>query len=62
MTLQPQKRSKLSKKRTESGRTGTDGGKAKEELRKRGMTKVDQLTADTRMSANATTETSYPRI
>ena len=61
MTLQMQKNPNY-QKITESGRTGTDDGKAKEELRKRGMTKVDHPTSDTRGSANATTETSYPRI
>ena len=42
---------------TEPGRTGTDDEKAKEEFRKRGMTKVESSGSDTGGSSATTTET-----
>jgi hypothetical protein len=51
------KRDPTDQKITEAGRTGTDDERAKEEFRKRGMTKVDSTESDTSGSSTVTTET-----
>jgi len=51
------RRDPTDQKITEEGQTGTDTEQANEQLRKRGMTKLDSNTSDTSGSATVTTET-----